>query len=126
MPGWLQGVLFVVCGIPGVVLVLVCLAILLFGVLDPQEVGAWHIAQAVAGVLVGTLASLVGVGKWNRWRYGLVILALPATFIVTMVPLSFVNGSKEWVLVSAVLSIVVAVIATQMTLRYARRHDPAG
>src|SRR5262245_64364093 len=109
MSPWVQGALFVVCGVPGVFLVLVCSVISILAIVEPSEVSATYLVGAVTGLPLGTFAALVGVGKWNQWRYGLVILALPATFVTAMSLLFLLAGisvSKESVLPGAVVSLV--------------------
>ncbi|MFA5044003.1 MAG: hypothetical protein WC381_01930 [Kiritimatiellia bacterium] len=75
----IQGALFVVCAIPGLLFLLVS-TLELFAYFDPMTPVSQNVPNPVVSiaVLVGSsFLMLIGVGKWRQWRYLLVFLAIP-------------------------------------------------
>ncbi len=91
----IQGLLFIVCAIPGLVLILVA-TLMLEAYFDPQTIhltNNWHPAVSISVLAAGLLLVLVGVGKWKQWRYLFVFLAIPVSmWIGFLIP--FGGGGK--------------------------------
>ena len=70
--------LFFLAGIPGLLLLFVSSVGLFGAYYDPNAHQSSPVICGLVGIMVlGSLLILVGVGKWRRWRYLVVFLAMP-------------------------------------------------
>ncbi len=105
----IRSVLFLVFGIPGLIIFLIS-SVLLFTDIDLYCEGPiFNPIFQIIGILIGVLLILVGVNKLKEWLYGLVWFAFPLSFafwIFLMRTCNFFGGA-----VGMVCSLFLFVIA---------------
>lgn len=77
--------LLIFCGIPGVLAFVFSSIVLVGRMFDPRmraDLGLRPTILLVVISIVGLALSLIGVGKWRQWRYALVFIAIPFSFLV--------------------------------------------
>ena len=110
---------FIVFGVGGFLLLMVCWLALVVRVFNPQE-RFLHPAVALPLVLVGAVMILFGVGEWGRWAYLWVFLSTPLVVSVFLLLPSSQWGGKEGGFLIFGLPLVVSYVIVR---RYYRRRD---
>ena len=104
---------FIVFGVGGFVLLIVCWIGLVSRMDDPRE-QFLHPAIALPLVLAGALMILFGVGEWGRWAYLWVFISTPLVVSVMLLfPDSKWGNSKE----AGVLIISLPMILSYLVVR---------
>jgi peptidoglycan/LPS O-acetylase OafA/YrhL len=100
-----RAALFLLCAVPGLILLLYSSLALIFIFFDPS-VGVYINPFLYAGgVIFGLILILIGVGKWGQWRYSLVFLSIPVSLLLVF-SLELWKVSVDELMVGSIVGIV--------------------
>jgi hypothetical protein len=110
---------FIVFGVGGFFLLLVCSLVLAEQDYAPR-VHYLHLAVALPVATIGALMMLIGAGEWGQWAYLWVFLSTPlGVSLLVLLPAPY-SGDKEL----GILAFVVPLIVSYgIVRRYYRRRD---
>lgn len=103
-----KALIFVVAGMPGLLLLFVS-SVSLFGAFyDPNAHQSTPVICGLSGLLVlSLLLLLIGVGKWKQWRYLLVFIAFPVALFSQILFLPSLDGKLLPALFAGIISYLV-------------------
>lgn len=117
--------LFLFCGIPGLVLVLASATMFcLFTDLDKVSIRQIVLASTI--LALGTCFALLGVRKLHQWLYGLVLLAFPVSLVLWGLYVQYFYASielTEYLISLAVCSVFFPHLALYFVAKYYRTHQ---
>ena len=92
---FLRAIIFVAFGIPGVIVFMVCLAVLMANICNHDISPGAPIWVNLAITLISSVALLLGIGKIKQWLYLLVFFSLPISLILPWGLVSLINAEDN-------------------------------
>jgi hypothetical protein len=119
---FLKAVIFLFCGIPGVLVFAFCSILLLGVILYPSS--AESLPHPIFLIMIspgGLLLALIGAGRLRQWLYAFVLLAIPISFFLFGLIDKYFNISRGKGLLE--LGIFICIVTFLLSKAVRRHYD---